>query len=148
MWTPPRNNAILVRGYTIGWGKGIPDELTKLVDDKQRLFVIQNLSKFEWKYLDFFARNRFIWHRSIYFLNKSLFIYFFLIAEPNSEYVISLRAFNDVGDGRPIYETIRTREEEEAAEPATPLVPPVGLNAIVLSSSTVVLTWVDSSLPR
>jgi neogenin len=45
MWTPPRDNTILVRGYTIGWGKGIPDELTKLVDDKQRLFVIQNLSE-------------------------------------------------------------------------------------------------------
>ncbi len=46
MWTPPRDNTILVRGYTIGWGKGIPDELTKLVDDKTRFFVIQNLSKF------------------------------------------------------------------------------------------------------
>jgi hypothetical protein len=46
MWTPPRDNTILVRGYTIGWGKGIPDELTKLVDDKQRFFVIQNLSKY------------------------------------------------------------------------------------------------------
>ena len=45
MWTPPRDNTILVRGYTIGWGKGIPDELTKLVDDKQRFFVIQNLSE-------------------------------------------------------------------------------------------------------
>ena len=73
---------------------------------------------------------------------------FLSFSEANSEYVISLRAYNDVGDGRPIYETIRTREEEETPEPATPLVPPVGLNAIVLSSSTVVLTWIDSSLPR
>jgi hypothetical protein len=32
--------------------------------------------------------------------------------EPNSEYVISLRAYNNVGDGRPIYETTRTRDEE------------------------------------
>ena len=66
------------------------------------------------------------------------------IAEANSEYVISLRAYNDVGDGRPIYETIRTREEEEAPEPATPLVPPVGLNAIVLSSSTVTQSHSES----
>ena len=29
-----------------------------------------------------------------------------------------------------------------------PLIPPVGLHAIVLSSSTVVLTWIDSTLPR
>ena len=45
IWTPPRDNQILVRGYTIGWGKGIPDEYTKVVDDKQRYFVIENLSK-------------------------------------------------------------------------------------------------------
>lgn len=42
-WKPPKDNKILVRGYTIGWGKGIPDEYTKLVDDKQRFFVIGNL---------------------------------------------------------------------------------------------------------
>ena len=46
IWTPPRDNQILVRGYTIGWGKGIPDEYTKVVDDKERYFVIENLSKF------------------------------------------------------------------------------------------------------
>jgi neogenin len=26
---------------------------------------------------------------------------------PNSEYIITLRAYNNIGDGRPIYETIR-----------------------------------------
>ena len=46
MWSPPSSNKILVRGYTIGWGKGIPDEYTKVVDNKQRYFVIEDLSKF------------------------------------------------------------------------------------------------------
>jgi len=110
MWIPPSSNSILVRGYTIGWGKGIPDEYTKVVDNKQRYFVIEDL-------------------------------------KPNSEYVISLRAYNNIGDGRPIYETTRT-SDEQPHEPATPLVPPVGLHAIVLSSTTVVLTWMDSTLPR
>ena len=67
--------------------------------------------------------------------------------KPNSEYVISLRAYNNIGDGRPIYETVRTKDKDyEGLEAATasPLIPPVGLHAIVLSSSTVVLTWVDS----
>ncbi len=73
---------------------------------------------------------------------------FYFVTEPNSEYVISLRAYNNVGDGRPIYETTRTRDEEADPEPATPLVPPLGLHAIVLSSTTVVLTWMDSTLPR
>ena len=61
--------------------------------------------------------------------------------------MISLRAYNNVGDGRPIYETTRTKDEI-TREPSTPLVPPLGLHAIVLSSTTVVLTWVDSTLPR
>lgn len=109
-WNPPSNQNVMVRGYTIGWGKGIPDVYTKLVDGKQRSFVIEKL-------------------------------------EMNSEYVISLRAFNQMGDGRPIYETVRTREES-AMEPPSPLIPPVGLKAIVLSSTTVVLSWTDTSLPR
>ena len=46
MWSPPTSNSILVRGYTIGWGRGIPDEYTKVVDNKQRYFVIDNLSKY------------------------------------------------------------------------------------------------------
>ena len=112
-WRPPRKNHIMVRGYTIGWGKGIPDEVTQIVDDKFRNFVIDDL-------------------------------------RPNSEYVISLRAYNNIGDGRPIYETVRTKDKDYDGLGATasPLIPPVGLHAIVLSSSTVVLTWVDSSLPQ
>lgn len=35
-----------------------------------------------------------------------------------------------------------------APEPLTPMLPPVGLKAIVLSSSTVVLYWTDTTLSR
>ena len=31
--------------------------------------------------------------------------------KPNSEYVISLRAYNNIGDGRPIYETVSKKLE-------------------------------------
>ena len=111
-WRPPRLNRIMVRGYTISWGKGIPDEYTQIVDDKHREFVIPGL-------------------------------------KPNAEYVISLRAYNNIGGGRPIYETVRTKEKSyQEAEAATPLIPPVGLQSTILSSSTVVLTWQDSTLPR
>ncbi|GFT51976.1 neogenin [Nephila pilipes] len=67
--------------------------------------------------------------------------------QPSSEYVISLRAFNEVGDGRPVYETVKT-QVEATPEPMTPMLPPVGLKAIVLSSSTVVLYWTDTTLSR
>lgn len=35
-----------------------------------------------------------------------------------------------------------------ATEPLTPIIPPVGLKAIVLSSTTIVLTWSDTTLGR
>ncbi|GIY01936.1 hypothetical protein CDAR_81432 [Caerostris darwini] len=67
--------------------------------------------------------------------------------QPSSEYVISLRTFNEVGDGRPVYETVKT-QVESTPEPFTPMLPPVGLKAIVLSASTVVLYWTDTTLSR
>lgn len=112
-WTPARSrdgNDILVRGYTIGWGKGIPDVHTKLVDSRRRTFKIENL-------------------------------------RPNSEYVISLRAYNRVGDGIPIYENVRTLEEDEddfSDELMNFLPPPVGLRAITLSPTSIILYWTDN----
>ena len=68
-------------------------------------------------------------------------------AEPNSEYVISLRAYNDMGDGRPVYVSVHTKEVM-APEPISPLIPPVGLMAVVLSSTTVVVYWTDTTLSK
>jgi neogenin len=70
-----------------------------------------------------------------------------IILEHNSEYAISLRAYNKMGDGRPVYETVRTREES-APEHLLPLIPPVGVEAIVLSSSAVVVYWTDTALQK
>lgn len=115
-WAPPRNTNIMVRGYTVGWGKGIPDVYTKVVDGKRRSFTIDKL-------------------------------------KPNSDYVISLRAYNQMGDGEPVYYNLRTREtseedEEDNGPSMAQLPPPVGLRAIVLSPTSVVLYWTDTSLPR
>lgn len=113
-WKPPKNQNIMIRGYTIGWGIGIPDVYTKVLDGKHllqgRSFTIDNL-------------------------------------QPSSEYVISLRAYNNVGDGQPIYETVKTLIES-TPEPQTPIIPPVGLKAQVLSSSSVVLYWTDTTLSK
>lgn len=74
---------------------------------------------------------------------------FYVIAnlEPNSEYVISLRASNNIGPGPARYANVRTRDELPP-EPVVPLMPPVGLKAQVLSSSTVVLYWTDATLSK
>ncbi|XP_037871325.1 neogenin isoform X2 [Bombyx mori] len=88
--------------------------------------------------------------------------------EPNSEYVISLRASNSLGLGPPVYATVRTRppspdygglegafdegdeDEEDDEEPAesSPLIPPVGLKVIMLSGTTAVVYWTDPTLPK
>ncbi|KAL0107100.1 hypothetical protein PUN28_015559 [Cardiocondyla obscurior] len=67
--------------------------------------------------------------------------------EPTTEYVITLRATNNVGDGQPAYANVRT-PERFVSESAVPLIPPVGLKAIVLSASTVVLYWTDTTLSK
>ncbi|XP_045125604.1 neogenin-like isoform X4 [Portunus trituberculatus] len=108
-WQPPAQHNVMLRGYTIGWGRGVPDIYSKIVDSKQRSYIIDKL-------------------------------------EPNTEYVISLRAFNSVGDGQPVYEQVRTRPEEEEIAPT--LETPVGVKAVVLTPFTVALQWTDTTLNR
>lgn len=82
------------------------------------------------------------------FISKIIFlIILYLFPEPNCEYVISLKARNEVGDGPPVYSNVRTREEAPL-ETSSPLVPPVGLKAVVLSSNAVVVYWTDTTLSK
>uniref|UniRef100_A0A182J115 Neogenin n=1 Tax=Anopheles atroparvus TaxID=41427 RepID=A0A182J115_ANOAO len=67
--------------------------------------------------------------------------------EPNSEYVISLRARNGMGDGAPKYDTVRTREDAPIEAP-TPLEVPVGLRAIPMSGTSIVVYWTDTTLSK
>ncbi|KAF5297558.1 hypothetical protein FQR65_LT09989 [Abscondita terminalis] len=110
LWNPPQDQTIKIRNYVIGWGKGVPDNHTEALDEKQRSYIITGV-------------------------------------EPNSEYVISLYAHNDVGAGEPVYSYVRTREELPP-EPVTPLTPPMGLKAHISSPSSVVLYWTDTTLGK
>ncbi|KAH8270881.1 hypothetical protein KR018_011285, partial [Drosophila ironensis] len=67
--------------------------------------------------------------------------------ESNTEYVVSLRARNVKGDGQPIYDNIKTRDEAPVDAP-TPLEVPVGLRAITMSSSSIVVYWIDTMLNK
>lgn len=42
-WGPPRDQTIVVRGYKLGWGIGVADVYTEVLDGKQRHFTIENL---------------------------------------------------------------------------------------------------------
>ncbi|XP_057189438.1 neogenin 1a isoform X4 [Triplophysa rosa] len=65
---------------------------------------------------------------------------------PSSHYVITLKAFNNVGEGIPVYESAITRPQS-VPEPL-PMLPPVGVQASVLSHDTIKVTWADNSLPK
>ncbi|XP_018108389.1 neogenin isoform X10 [Xenopus laevis] len=125
-WTPPENqHQVVVRGYAIGYGLGSPHAQTVRVDHKQRYYTIDNL-------------------------------------DPSSHYVISLRAYNNVGEGIPLYESAVTRQHTDPSDvdvfvvhaPYTPvpepspMLPPVGVQATILASDTVRITWADNSLPK
>ncbi|XP_073918170.1 neogenin isoform X11 [Castor canadensis] len=124
-WTPPENQNIVVRGYAIGYGIGSPHAQTIKVDYKQRYYTIENL-------------------------------------DPSSHYVITLKAFNNVGEGIPLYESAVTRPHTDASEvdlfvinapytpvpDPTPMMPPVGVQASILSHDTIRITWADNSLPK
>ncbi|XP_032379160.1 neogenin 1a isoform X1 [Etheostoma spectabile] len=127
-WTPPENQDIVVRGYTISYGIGSPHAKTIKVDYKQRYYTIENL-------------------------------------DPSSHYVITLKAFNNVGEGIPVYESAITRPQSDPIDPdvdlyelfhapytpvpdPSPMMPPVGVQASVLSHDTIKVTWADNSLPK
>uniref|UniRef100_A0A3Q0S7A9 DCC netrin 1 receptor n=1 Tax=Amphilophus citrinellus TaxID=61819 RepID=A0A3Q0S7A9_AMPCI len=129
-WTPPLSPNILVRGYIIGYGVGSPYAETVRVDSKQRYYSIENL-------------------------------------EPSSHYVISLKAFNNAGEGVPLYESAVTRSLTDPIDPSeddlfhlfdkyptpmpdtsTPMIPPVGVQAVALSSDSVRVSWADNSMTK
>ncbi|XP_069737078.1 netrin receptor DCC [Phaenicophaeus curvirostris] len=129
-WTPPLKPNVLVRGYIIGYGVGSPYAETVRVDAKQRFFSIDNL-------------------------------------EPSSHYVISLKAFNNAGEGVPLYESATTRSLTDPVDPfqvdlsplldalptslpdlSPPMLPPVGVQAVVLAHDAVRVLWADNSAPR
>ncbi|KAI5614865.1 neogenin isoform X3 [Silurus asotus] len=108
-WTPPENQDIVVRGYSIGYGIGSPHSQSIKMDHKQRYYSIENL-------------------------------------DPSSHYVITLKAFNNMGEGIPVYESAITRPQS-APEPS-PMLPPVGVQASVISHDAVKVSWADNSLSK
>uniref|UniRef100_A0A8C4QG01 Neogenin 1 n=1 Tax=Eptatretus burgeri TaxID=7764 RepID=A0A8C4QG01_EPTBU len=67
--------------------------------------------------------------------------------EPNHQYVISLRAFNNMGQGVPLYESATTRPLTVTGPP-TPMMPPVGVQALARAADAIQITWADNSLPK
>lgn len=84
----------------------------------------------------------------------SLRYYTIASLKPGRDYVISLRAYNAVGNGFPIYETVRTLSVDTKSfgtgqqnnEGSGPSETPVGVRALTLSSSSIRVTWTDAQM--
>lgn len=50
-WGPPAQQDIKIRGYILGWGKGIPDEDTDELEENTRYFEIKNLGNLKLRLL-------------------------------------------------------------------------------------------------
>ncbi len=68
-----------------------------------------------------------------------------IFSGPSTEYVISLRAYNSIGEGQTVYEAVYTRDEIEE-DPLFPIAPPLGVKAIIISASSILVMWTDSTL--
>lgn len=107
----PNGTDIKIRNYVLGYGKGLPDVYTRILDEKLRFYEIKDL-------------------------------------EPNAEYVLALRARNQMGDGEPAYGYTITHDEEPTESGGTVLEVPVRLRAVTMSSSSIVVYWTDNSVAR
>uniref|UniRef100_G1SD72 DCC netrin 1 receptor n=1 Tax=Oryctolagus cuniculus TaxID=9986 RepID=G1SD72_RABIT len=65
--------------------------------------------------------------------------------ESSSHYVISLKAFNNAGEGVPLYESATTRSITDVS---TPMLPPVGVQAVALTHEAVRVSWADNSVSK
>uniref|UniRef100_A0A158PQE6 Neogenin-like protein n=1 Tax=Brugia pahangi TaxID=6280 RepID=A0A158PQE6_BRUPA len=74
--------------------------------------------------------------------------------KPGRDYVISLRAYNMIGNGFPIYETVRTLSPESKSmasgqqnnKDSGRSETPIGVRALTLSSSSIRVMWTDAEL--
>lgn len=119
-WSPPHEHSLMIQGYSIGWGIYVPDLEKFNVGPDEREHTINGL-------------------------------------KPNKDYVISVRATTRAGDGFPIYETVKTTSYAQPAvsptnnddnsgqfaKSSSSLVPPVGLQAESISSSSIRVSWSD-----
>ncbi|XP_064641421.1 netrin receptor DCC-like [Lineus longissimus] len=71
--------------------------------------------------------------------------------EPNTQYVISIRAYSKFGDGPPLYKEVHTLEENSSNRMqglTFLMMPPIGVRAVITGPHTATLIWMDPMLGR
>lgn len=65
-----------------------------------------------------------------------------------TQYVVSVRAFNNIGKGPVIYDLVYTTDSSVIPVESAPLAAPTNVQSKVLSSTTIWLQWTDPSIGR
>ncbi|MBN3294320.1 DCC protein, partial [Polypterus senegalus] len=166
-WTPPLNPNIVVRGYIIGYGVGSPYAETVRVDSKQRYYSIENLAANSLVILNVLLSSEYTPVQVVFWVGNyriakeanryknslgspEILMHHstgLIAVEPSSHYVISLKSFNNAGEGVPLYESAVTRSMT-VPDTSTPMIPPVGVQAVALTPDSVRVSWADNSVSK
>lgn len=124
----------------IGYGERVPDVKWQYIEGYRRNFTIRNLSKC--------LSSATLTNIDCMLLNLGNFLFrlWSVLSEPSTQYVLSLRAFNNNGRGPVVYDLVYTREG--LGPTMEPFTAPVNVEARVLSPTTVWIQWTDPSLGR
>ncbi|KAL0858967.1 hypothetical protein ABMA27_010827 [Loxostege sticticalis] len=121
---------VVVRGWWLGWGRGVPDEMTHELPPHLHSHVIRGLESNAEYVISLRGSNALGLGPAVYATVRTR-------APPEGE--------EEGGEEDDIDE----EDEDAETEPDQPdLLPPVGLKVIMLSGTTAVVYWTDPTLPK
>ncbi|XP_026742146.1 neogenin-like [Trichoplusia ni] len=127
VWWGEEEGGVLVRGYVLGWGLGVPDDAARELPAHLHSHVIRGLESNAEYVISLRASN-----------SRGLgpAVYATVRTKPPAADEDELDDGDEEGD-----------DEDERDEPP-PLIPPVGVKVIMLSGTTAVVYWTDPTLPK
>lgn len=121
---PPDSNTTVVRKYVLKYGIGFP--VTEVdIPASRNSYIIADLSE---------GRGCGCWGTSC--------AHHCSLTAPSSQYVISLKAANNAGNGIEILKDVITKRKSALAEHEN-LFPPLNVQAVAVSSESVEVRWTD-----
>ncbi|KAJ0170386.1 hypothetical protein K1T71_014314 [Dendrolimus kikuchii] len=123
--------AVVVRSYVLGWGLGVPDDMSRELPAHLHSHVIRSLESNSEYVISLRASNSLGFGPAVYATVRTK-----AAAEEDP-----LNAEDDADE--PDDEDL-----DDDEDPLPPLIPPVGLKVIMLSGTTAVVYWTDPTLPK
>jgi len=64
-WTPPVEQDIMIRGYVLGYGVGIPDVYRQVISPRQRYYAVKSLRETVLLFLFELRRSKIFWQEQV-----------------------------------------------------------------------------------